>query len=129
MYFRLRVYAQAFTLVMICVGGAYWKEDREKRKKYNELVMEQKAQEKRDAWIKELELRDQEEKAERAQRKRRAEAARARAEAAAAKTASDGESADSSSRLTDEDIMFLVGSTSFVGKALSLFRRRTRESE
>lgn len=40
----------------------YWKTDREKRKEFEGVVSERKAQEKRDAWIRELEARDQEEK-------------------------------------------------------------------
>ncbi|KAI9891689.1 MAG: Respiratory supercomplex factor 1, mitochondrial [Vezdaea aestivalis] len=59
--FRARIYAQAFTIVAIIGGSIYYKEDRQKRKVYNEMLALQKAQERRDAWIRELEAREQEE--------------------------------------------------------------------
>ncbi|KAB8336821.1 hypothetical protein FH972_021130 [Carpinus fangiana] len=77
MYFRARVYAQAFTLLVLCVGSIYWKEDRQKRKQYEGLVGEKKAAEKRDAWIRELEARDEEDQKERKRRQQRREDIRA----------------------------------------------------
>lgn len=73
-YFRARVYAQGFTLLCICVGGVYWKEDRDKRKHYKGLLGEKRAREKREKWIKELEIRDVEEQKEREGRRMRREA-------------------------------------------------------
>ncbi|MCJ1312765.1 Respiratory supercomplex factor 1, mitochondrial [Agyrium rufum] len=58
--FRARIYAQGFTLVAICAGSFYWREDRDKRKELSGVLAEKKAQEKRDAWIRELEVRDAE---------------------------------------------------------------------
>ena len=72
-FFRARVYAQAFTLLCLCVGSVYWKEDRDKRKYYQGLLGEKRAQEKRDAWIRELEARDEEEKLEREKKRKRRE--------------------------------------------------------
>ncbi|KAF2088982.1 hypothetical protein K490DRAFT_6905, partial [Saccharata proteae CBS 121410] len=61
--FRRRIYAQGFTLVAMAAGSMYWSSDREKRKEYNVLLEQKKQQEKRDAWIRELEARDEEDKA------------------------------------------------------------------
>lgn len=43
-------------------GSYYYNADRLRRKEYTDLVNKRKAQEKRDAWIRELEARDQEDK-------------------------------------------------------------------
>ena len=43
-------------------GSYYYNADRLKRKEYNDLVKKKKSQEKRDAWIRELEARDLEDK-------------------------------------------------------------------
>lgn len=58
--FRARIYAQGFTLLAILAGGIYYKDDRLKRAEYNKAITARKAQEKREAWIRELEIRDQE---------------------------------------------------------------------
>lgn len=63
LYFRRRLYAQAFTIAVLVAGNAYWQKDRSKRKDYNKLVAEKQALEKRDRWLRELEMRDEEEKA------------------------------------------------------------------
>ncbi|KAM7220814.1 Hypoxia induced protein conserved region domain containing protein [Rhypophila decipiens] len=63
MMFRARVAAQAFTVVAMVAGGIYFQEDRKKTKELRELKAQQEAEEKRIRWIKELEIRDQEEKA------------------------------------------------------------------
>ena len=69
--FRARIYAQGFTLVAMVVGSMYWKTDRQKRKEFDEMVAERKAKEKNEAWIRELEARDQEEREIRAAREAR----------------------------------------------------------
>ena len=43
-------------------GSFYYNADRLKRKEYTDLIAKRKAQEKRDAWIRELEIRDMEDK-------------------------------------------------------------------
>ena len=43
-------------------GSYYYAEEREKRKTFESAVSERKAVEKKEAWIRELEARDQEEK-------------------------------------------------------------------
>lgn len=60
--FRARIYAQGFTLVAMVAGSVYWQGDRDKRKEFDAVVAEKKAKEKNEAWIRELEARDQEEK-------------------------------------------------------------------
>ncbi|KAL9056535.1 MAG: hypothetical protein Q9206_002718 [Seirophora lacunosa] len=59
--FRMRLYGQTFTVVAMVGGSYYYNSDRILRKEYNDLMEARKAQEKRDAWIKELEARDREE--------------------------------------------------------------------
>ena len=61
-FFRYRLYAQSFTLVAMVAGSLYYKSDRLKRKEYVQLKEKQAAQEKREKWIRELEIRDQEDK-------------------------------------------------------------------
>ena len=73
-YFRRRIYAQGFTVAAMFVGSVYWQTDRQKRKEFDDVVKERKAKEKRDAWLRELEVRDEEERAIR----RRVEARRKR---------------------------------------------------
>ena len=61
-FFRYRLYAQSFTLIAMLGGSYYYNADRLKRKEYTDLVKQKKAQEKREAWIRELEARDEEDK-------------------------------------------------------------------
>ncbi|EER28465.1 Hypoxia induced family protein [Coccidioides posadasii C735 delta SOWgp] len=60
--FRYRIYAQAFTLVAVVVGGIYYKSERAQRKELERAMEEKKSQAKRDAWLRELEIRDQEDR-------------------------------------------------------------------
>jgi hypothetical protein len=69
--FRARVYAQGFTILALVVGSMYWKTDRHKRKEFDQAVAERKAREKTQAWLKELEARDEEDKEIRAMREAR----------------------------------------------------------
>ena len=59
--FRRRIYAQGFTILAMVAGSAYWESDRQKRGQYNELVEDKKKMDKHEAWLKELEARDEEE--------------------------------------------------------------------
>jgi type VI protein secretion system component VasK len=74
LYFRRRLYAQAFTIAVLVAGNVYWATDRSKRKEHQKQVAERERSEKRDRWLKELEARDEEDKAwkERAARRRAA---------------------------------------------------------
>lgn len=60
--FRARIYAQAFTLVALVAGGMYYKAERKQRREFDQAVEERKGQEKRDAWLRELEIRDEEDR-------------------------------------------------------------------
>ncbi|EME48847.1 hypothetical protein DOTSEDRAFT_67791 [Dothistroma septosporum NZE10] len=68
--FRRRIYAQGFTILAMLAGSAYWEGDRGKRKEYDVLVEEKKKKDKHEAWLRELEVRDQEEQELRAIRDR-----------------------------------------------------------
>lgn len=69
--FRARIGAQAFTVMAMVAGGAYYGADREKRKELIKLEAQQRAEERNQKWLKELEVRDQEEKQLKAAIKRR----------------------------------------------------------
>lgn len=60
--FRARIYAQAFTLVAIVAGGMYFKTERQQRREFEKAVEVRRSQEKRDAWLRELEIRDKEDR-------------------------------------------------------------------
>ena len=60
--FRYRLYAQSFTIVAMLGGSYYYNADRLKRNEYVKLKKQREAQEKKDAWIRELEARDAEDK-------------------------------------------------------------------
>lgn len=60
--FRARIYAQAFTLVALVAGGMYFKSERTQRREFEQAVELRKKQEKRDSWLKELDVRDKEDR-------------------------------------------------------------------
>lgn len=63
LYFRRRLYAQAFTIAVLVAGNMYWQKDRVKRREYEKLVAEKEAADKRGRWLRELEMRDEEDRA------------------------------------------------------------------
>lgn len=69
--FRRRIYAQGFTIAALVVGSSYWKGDREKRKEFDKVEGERRRVEKRERWLRELEVRDEEDKALRREAERR----------------------------------------------------------
>ncbi|KAI1746777.1 mitochondrial hypoxia responsive domain-containing protein [Xylaria castorea] len=69
--FRARVGAQAFTVVAMVAGSAYYGADREKRKELIKLEAQQRAQEREQKWLHELEVRDDEDKKLQAAMKRK----------------------------------------------------------
>ncbi|KAM0218353.1 hypothetical protein ACHAQD_002923 [Fusarium lateritium] len=86
--FRARVAAQGFTVFAMLAGSMYYQKDREKSKELRQLQEQKDAEEKRQKWIRELEIRDGEEKAMRAKlEKRRQEVQAMRAEEAQATAA------------------------------------------
>ncbi|KAJ9605192.1 Respiratory supercomplex factor 1, mitochondrial [Cladophialophora chaetospira] len=60
--FRARIYAQGFTLIALVAGSIFYKDERMKRKSFEQKLEEKKLAEKRDKWLAELEARDQEDK-------------------------------------------------------------------
>ncbi|KAL3474670.1 respiratory supercomplex factor 1, mitochondrial [Aspergillus californicus] len=60
--FRARIYAQGFTLLAVVAGGMYFKTERTQRREFDQAVELRKGQEKRDAWLRELEIRDKEDR-------------------------------------------------------------------
>lgn len=57
---RRRIYAQGFTVAAM-VGGSYWYADEHKKRKEGDKVSrEVKAKERNEAWIRELEAREEE---------------------------------------------------------------------
>lgn len=69
--FRARIGAQAFTVMAMVAGGAYYGSDREKRKELIKLEAQQRAEERHHKWLHELEVRDEEDKQLKAAMKRR----------------------------------------------------------
>lgn len=84
--FRARIYAQGFTLLTIVAGSMYYSTDRKKRKEFEGVVADRKAKEKSEAWIRELEARDREDKDWRARREAVSRAAQAPGAVGAAKS-------------------------------------------
>ncbi|KAL4966255.1 respiratory supercomplex assembly factor RCF1 [Aspergillus stella-maris] len=60
--FRARIYAQGFTLLAVVAGGMYFKTERTQRREFERELELKKGQEKRDAWLRELEIRDKEDR-------------------------------------------------------------------
>jgi hypothetical protein len=60
--FRARVIAQGFTVAAMVAGGLYFGAERHKERENWKLQEQEKAEEKRQRWIRELEARDDEEK-------------------------------------------------------------------
>jgi hypothetical protein len=61
--FRARVAAQAFTVVAMVAGGYYFADERHRAREHWKREKEREAEEKRLKWIRELEVRDEEDKA------------------------------------------------------------------
>ncbi|KAK3723027.1 Respiratory supercomplex factor 1, mitochondrial [Vermiconidia calcicola] len=59
--FRRRIYAQGFTIFAMLGGSIYWEADRKRRQQFEGLSEEKKKKEKHEAWIRELEVREEEE--------------------------------------------------------------------
>ncbi|KAJ6786066.1 hypothetical protein PWT90_07739 [Aphanocladium album] len=70
--FRARVAAQGFTVIAMVAGSMYYNQDRQKSKELRKIKEETDAEEKRQKWIRELEARDDEDKAMRAMLEKKA---------------------------------------------------------
>lgn len=88
--FRARIGAQAFTVMAMVAGGAYYGADREKRKELIKLEAQQRAEERHQKWLKELEVRDEEEKQLKAAMKRRQERVQQKRAEEKGKSATEG---------------------------------------
>jgi ABC-type anion transport system duplicated permease subunit len=71
--FRARVAAQGFTVIAMVAGSMYYSQDRQKSKELRKVKEQHDAEVKRQSWIRELEVRDEEEKALRARLQQRAQ--------------------------------------------------------
>ncbi|KAI1192848.1 hypoxia induced protein conserved region-domain-containing protein [Nemania serpens] len=60
--FRARIGAQAFTVAAMVAGGMYYGADREKRRELIKLEAQRRAEEREQKWLRELEVRDEEDK-------------------------------------------------------------------
>lgn len=76
--FRARVAAQAFTVCAMVAGGVYFSRERKQERELWKLERDRDAEEKRQRWIRELEARDEEDRAlrERLERRRKRAAER-----------------------------------------------------
>jgi hypothetical protein len=100
--FRRRIYAQGFTILAMVAGSAYWEGDRIKRKQFDGIVEEKKKKEQHEAWLKELEIREEEEQELRAVRKKLMEGRRVDKQKVAEEERRTAEAAsESESRLGD----------------------------
>jgi hypothetical protein len=77
-FFRARVAAQGFTVLAMVFGGYYYQADRHKERELWKLQREREGEEQRQRWIRELEIRDEEEKALQERLSRRRERAAAK---------------------------------------------------
>jgi hypothetical protein len=75
--FRARIYAQGFTLLALVAGSFFYKDERLKRKVFEQALEEKKSAEKREKWLRELEARDQEDREWRERIERASQDARA----------------------------------------------------
>lgn len=78
--FRARVMAQGFTVVAMVAGSMYYSKDREKTTELRKLQEQREAEEKRNKWIRELEVRDEEERAMKTMLQRKAASAAEKAD-------------------------------------------------
>ncbi|KAK1964800.1 hypothetical protein LY78DRAFT_129958 [Colletotrichum sublineola] len=90
--FRARVAAQGFTVLAMLAGSMYYNKDRERTAELRKIKEAKDAEEKRQRWIRELEARDDEEKALKAMlQEKRAKFEAAKSGAAGGETPADGE--------------------------------------
>lgn len=106
--FRARIYAQGFTLVAVVAGGVYFKQERQQRREFDRAVEARKAQEKRDAWLRELEIRDQEDREWRERHAAMEAAAKEAKKKASTKPVSEQDAARAAIEPADERRLFGV---------------------
>ncbi|KAK2596821.1 hypothetical protein N8I77_009881 [Diaporthe amygdali] len=96
--FRARVIAQGFTVAAMVAGGLYFGAERHKEREQWKMQEQEKADEKRQKWIRELEARDDEEKELKAMMNKRRE----KKKATTAEAARDNFRAAEAKRLESE---------------------------
>lgn len=71
--FRARILAQGFTVAAIAAGGLYFRDERHRERELWKLQQQREAEDKRRRWVRELEVRDEEDRAvrEHMQKRRR----------------------------------------------------------
>ena len=117
-------------MLCLCVGSVYWKEDRAKRKHYEGLLGEKRAQEKRDAWIRELEARDEEDKLEREKKRKRREVRQQMEKRREIEKSEGGEVEAQNSMLDERELRGLaVSGSPLLAAAMGLWRRRSLRHE
>lgn len=89
--FRARVLAQGFTVLAMVGGGIYYQADRHKERELWKLQRERDAEDQRRRWIRELEIRDEEEKALKERLDKRRKRAADRSSAAEGKAAAQAQ--------------------------------------
>ncbi|KAI1492720.1 mitochondrial hypoxia responsive domain-containing protein [Biscogniauxia mediterranea] len=99
--FRARIGAQAFTVMAMVAGGAYYGADRDKRRELIKLEAQQRAQERHQKWLHELEVRDEEDKQLRAAVRRKRERVELRRERERESNAKAEAEADADAEKTD----------------------------
>ncbi|KAI0473579.1 mitochondrial hypoxia responsive domain-containing protein [Xylariaceae sp. FL0804] len=77
-FFRLRVAAQGFTVFAMVAGSIYYGDDRMRRRELVKLEATQKARERHQRWLHELDVRDEEDRLARAEAARKRERAQSR---------------------------------------------------
>ncbi|KAL8393188.1 hypothetical protein RB595_003112 [Gaeumannomyces hyphopodioides] len=93
--FRYRVAAQGFTVLAMVFGGIYFNDQRHKEREVWKQKQEDEAEEKRLKWIRELEVRDQEDKLAREKLEQRRQRAAAVGAKRGAQAQAGGAGADS----------------------------------
>ena len=124
--FRARVLAQGFTVAAMVAGGLYFGAERHKERELWKLQEAQTAEEKRQRWIRELEARDEEDKAMREKLDKRRKKAAENAARDGFKDAA--RKADDKVEGTQKDAKTEVLGTSQIGNEVVSFEQKTGTS-
>jgi len=117
--FRARVAAQAFTILAAVGGGAYYREDREKRRELIKLEGQKRAEERHQKWLHELEVRDEEDKQVKAAMDKKRQRLEAKRAAAAANAEQQGSSTTATDVEKDPNLASSTSPTTTMNKAPS----------
>ncbi|KOS21500.1 Respiratory supercomplex factor 1 [Escovopsis weberi] len=106
--FRARIAAQGFTVVAMVAGSMYYQKDREKNKELRKLQEQREAEERRQKWIRELEIRDEEDKVLKERLQKKVQAAAAAAAVAAAEAEAEVEAESDAANGQEEEVEVVV---------------------